>query len=352
MLHRAGKVEAASGFFTVAFTLIPSNALLLFTWPLSLFGQNFNAALIVKNASAAMEPPASPEEVEKRAQEVLRMRQQKADLPDAPEAMARASKKGACVIAVIGSFFLALGIGLLVGGHLMLEEISKIPPPDDVFKFLGPACNISRIEHEAMIKTWYTNCDGGTGGSGGACDSFDVCTDYYDYWFTLNTTGVGKEYSADIKWTVYESRSDTGIHREAHEREEGATCEETEQIEADYKVGSVMECWAPRDPAEQVNDAYHCSNEECIKVHDPAVEIKGLGQGANIMRIIGVVMVFIAGFFAWCYHRVKVNIAKMEKERAAGEISGVGVGNGGGAGFAGESEPMTEMVSRSQGAMI
>jgi hypothetical protein len=305
---------------TIAFGLTPINLVLFLTWPLTFF-TGFNAKFLVKGIEDWMKDWDAPEEVKENADPQETLEEMKARILSDPK------RKGPCLgccLPLIIALFFASGIVCLFFGVQGSNDLRAIIQPEEAFDFLGPACTISRIGHDAKVIQYSTSCGDYTGSDSNNNANCKVqitnyCVDYYEYWFTLDKTGA-KEYKADIEWHN-EFGTQRGMKIESHERtgENFGNCTLSTPSDSNYIKNQIVDCWAPKVPMEEIEDAkrYFCTNDECIKVNDPAKELKGLDTLHLILKIVGSVLSCIALACLLIYRYLSYKQSEVVKKYAA-----------------------------------
>ena len=166
------------------------------------------------------------------------------------------------------------------------------------FVFLGRACEISSITHTAVFEYRCIEQEKQ------CTDQF--CVDYYQYYFTLNTT---KGKSDEV---IYK-----GFQEDQRRSGEDKKCTSSTsiQIPSELHVELEVQCWQPSTSTstDYINKWYDCYNEQCLKIEDPGNGIDDYRSEQEGLQRIGFGMTAgsLVGVVAYCYmiyHRMKYGL--------------------------------------------
>ena len=181
----------------------------------------------------------------------------------------KSSKNWVCI--GLGMFLLVIGAGCVFAGMNSLKEAELMNPEED---FIPRECTIDEIDYDFEVKETTTckqrksNCSGNN-----CCREWETvtrCTEWYTYEF-YDDEDPSEKYNT--KEYVYQRSSEVCDGEDEGEfRREGVAC---------YKPA-----------VEKLPSGYECHNDECMKVHDPALDKANLeGSGSTLMAIGGILVV-------------------------------------------------------------
>jgi len=203
-----------------------------------------------------------------------------------------------CVFGCISALVIIMGMGLTIGGVSLLGS-AMAHSPSEVFDTFDAPCTIS---HAFPPSRRNRNGD---------------CYDDYRYQFC---TPFAEANSSSCRWRSKQH----GV------RVCGSGCSrcgrETTPI---YSVGDNVTCWRPA-PGVIPRYPFHCPNERCYRIVDPALEHESARDAGAVQLPVGFCFL-LAGCCAACAtHRAHARrIAKIAEQRRAREatvLSGAGDG--------------------------
>ena len=154
-----------------------------------------------------------------------------------------------------GSAALVCGCILLSLGLIDQGKVSEADPASD-FTNVG-TCKVLEVQHSREERQEKQGQEKGT-----------VCFDIYQYRF---------EYNSASYWSREESLRS------------GSTCDVSAQIPGSFSVQQDVPCWRTTS---QVSESYRCvyEGEVCMKIFDPAQEIREAKAAAEALTIAGAVI--------------------------------------------------------------
>lgn len=204
-----------------------------------------------------------------------------------------------CCLIFFALVFLISGASLSAAMEEELDEAKALEPEKD-FQDLGLSCKTARIFEKSQ------NVEVCVDEGQDSCRRYETtCEDIYQLYITWEgDSNVSSEYFVD---EVYAMRP--GAYKVCSEN----APKDLEWNIKNWVVGQDLRCWKPTDEetmAEDMHDAYHCPNDECLKINDPADDvddhierIKILITVSGVIMLLGILMFVIA---ACCCCRVCV----------------------------------------------
>lgn len=163
---------------------------------------------------------------------------------------------------IVGAVALVCGAVLLPLGLAQQAEASDVDPSED-FASAG-TCKIRTVNHRAEAYT-----EGSPEKNEGP-----KCMDIYSYQF------------------VYQG--DTYMSREERIKRGSGRCDSTQRVAGSFSVDEETPCWRSNG---DVSHLYRCQNDPCMKIFDPAEEIKDAQNTAQAYTIAGAVLLPVSVLF-------------------------------------------------------
>ena len=164
---------------------------------------------------------------------------------------------------------------------MMLNRKENLTPAED-FDFLGKVCQITSIAHE--WRTYSVSNAGHISHNTELEETF--CEDKWQATFMVPASTGMSEKSVTARW-------EAEIRPGVDDCGEGAD----DEVGGSFEIGEEVDCWKPADNGnkDDVSELYRCGNDDCIKIFDPAEEIKTHSNaGYYIMLVFGIIEVVIA----------------------------------------------------------